>query len=84
MSGNTFKRHADLLLIGEEGKRHDVINKDYSTFMYDHTLHNGRKHFCCYCLQAFNIKEILKCHLNDCFKISVKQKIKMPKSGELC
>ena len=28
--------------------------------MYDHTLHHGRKHFCCYCLQAFSTDEILK------------------------
>ena len=31
--------------------------------MYDHTLHHGRKHFCCYCLQAFSTDEILKLHI---------------------
>ena len=43
------KKHVDLLLIGEEGKRNFI--KDFTTFMYDHTLHLGRKHFCCYCLK---------------------------------
>ena len=50
--------------------------------MYDHTLHRGRKHFCRYFLQAFSTKEILKFHINDCFKINSKQMIKMPKKGE--
>ena len=50
--------------------------------MYDHTLRHGRKHFCRYCLQAFNIEEILKRHIKDCFKINDKKRIIMPKSGE--
>ena len=40
----------DLLLVGKEGKKHNVLIKDFNTFMYDHTLHRGRKHFCRYCL----------------------------------
>ena len=76
------KKHVDLLLIGEEGKRHYVLVKDFNTFMYDHTLHRGRKPFCCYCLQAFSTEELLKCHIKDCFKINGKQKIIMPKKGE--
>ena len=47
--------------------------------MYDHTLRHGRKHFCRYCLQAFNIEEILKRHIKDCFKINDKKRIIMPK-----
>ena len=31
------KKHVDLLLIGDEGKRHYVLIKDFNTFMYDHT-----------------------------------------------
>ena len=27
---------------------------------YDHTLYHGRKHFSCYCLQAFSTEETLK------------------------
>ena len=37
----------DLLLIGEEGKRHYVVIKDFNTFMYNHTVYCGRKQFCC-------------------------------------
>ena len=46
VSKNAVKRHVDLLLIGEESIGHYVLIKDYSTVMYDHTLHLGRKHFC--------------------------------------
>ena len=44
--------------------------------------HRGKKHFCRYCLHAFIIEEILKCHVKDCFRIDNKQTIKMPKKGE--
>ena len=37
--------------------------------MWDHTLHRGKKHFCCYCLQDFNTREILKLHIKDCLKL---------------
>ena len=50
--------------------------------MFDHVLHRGRKHFCCYCLQAFKAEGILKSHIKDCFKINGKQRIIMPKKGE--
>ena len=40
------EKHVDLLMIGEEEKRHYVYVKDFNTFMYDHTLNCGRKHFC--------------------------------------
>ena len=32
------EKRVDLLLIGEEVKRHYVLIKDFSTFRYDHTL----------------------------------------------
>ena len=75
-------KHVDLLLIGEERKRHYVFIKDFNTFIYDHTLHCGRKHFCRYCLQAFSTEEILKSHIKDCFKINGKQRIIIPKNDE--
>ena len=51
MSQKCFEeKHIDLLLIGEENEKHYVHIKDFNTFIYDHTLHRGRKHFCCYCL----------------------------------
>ena len=59
VSKNTFKRHVDLLLIGEEGKRHYVLIKDFNTCMYYHILHRERKQFCHYYLQAFSIAVIL-------------------------
>ena len=50
--------------------------------MYDHTIHRGRKHSCCYCLQVFSTEEMLKRHIKDCFKINGKQRIIMPEKGE--
>ena len=43
--------------------------------MYDQSLHRRGKHFCRYCLHAFITKEMLKCHVKDCFKINGKQTI---------
>ena len=66
------EKHVDLLLIGKEGKRHYALIKDFNTFMYDHILHRGRKHFCrCY-LQSFTTEGILKHHIKDFFKINGK------------
>ena len=70
---NYEEKHVDLLWIGEEGERHYVLIKDFITFMYDNALHRGRKHFCCYCSQAFSTEKILKRHINGCFKINGKQ-----------
>ena len=64
------------MLIGEEGKRHYALIKDFNTFMFDHTLHRGRKHFCRYCLQAFSSEEILKCHIIDCLKLMANKELK--------
>ena len=69
-------------MILEEDKRHYVLIKDLNTFIYDHISHRGRKHVYCYCFQAFSTAEILKSHVNDCFKINAKQMIMMHKKGE--
>ena len=79
---NVVKENIDLLLIAEGEKKHYVFIKDFNTFMYDHTLHRGRKHFCRYCFQAFRTPEKLKYHIKNCFKINGKETIKMPKTGE--
>ena len=50
--------------------------------MSDHTFHSGRKYFCCYSLQAFRTAEKLKNCIKDCFIITGKQTIKMPKNSE--
>ena len=65
------KNMVDLLLIGEEGKSHYVFVKHFITFIYDHTLHHGRKYFCCYCLQAFSTEKILKRILKIDLKLMV-------------
>ena len=49
-----MKKNMLTYLIGKEGKKHYVLIKDFNTFMYDHTLHRGKKHFCLYCLQTFS------------------------------
>ena len=59
-----------------------MFYKGSNTFIYNHTLRCRKKHFCCYCLQDFSTEEILKCDIEDCFKINGKQKIIMPKKGE--
>ena len=38
-------KHAGLLLIGGEGKRHYVFIKDFNTFMDDHTFTSWKKTF---------------------------------------
>ena len=50
--------------------------------MYDHILHHGKKHFCCYCLLAFRTVEKMKFYIKDFFKINGKETIKMRKKGE--
>ena len=77
VSKNIVKKYVYLQLRGEEGKRLYVFIKDLSTFMYDSTLHRGRKSVCRYCLQAFSTKELLKCYNKDWFEINGKWRIKM-------
>ena len=55
--------------------------RDFNTFMYNHTLHRGKKQFCHYFLQAFITAETLKCHIQDYFKINGKQRIEMTAKG---
>ena len=68
-------KHVDFLLIGEDGKRHYVLVKDFSTFMYDHTLYREKKTL----LFTSSKTKLLKSHVNDWFKISGKQLTQMPK-----
>ena len=69
-------------MIGEGEKKHYVLIKDFNAFIYDHTLHRGKKHLCCYCLQSYRTEEKLKCHVKDYFKINSKKTITLPKKGE--
>ena len=57
--------------------------QNFNAFMYNHTLHHGKKkHFCHYCLHVFSPEEILKRHIKKCFKINAKQKIILPKKSK--
>lgn len=47
----------------------------FSSKMYGHRL----KKKCRLCLQAFSTAEIIKSHVNHCFKINGKKIIKIPK-----
>ena len=78
----TYCLLCDLLLTGENGKRHYVLIKDFNTFMYNHTLNHGKKHFSCYFVQTFSTEGILKRHIKNWFKINGKQNIIMLKKGE--
>ena len=49
-------KHIDLLVISEGEKKHYILIKDFNTFMYDQN--RERKHFCRYCLQAFNSRNL--------------------------
>ena len=39
-------KQGDLLLIGKKGKNRYVVIKDFTAFMYDHTLDCRKKHYC--------------------------------------
>ena len=67
---NTFKKQADLLFIGQEGKRHYVLIKNLNRLMYNHAFSRGRKHFCRCFILVFSTSKILKSHVNYCFKIN--------------
>ena len=69
-------------MIEEENKVHYVFIKEFNTFMYNQTLHHGRKHFCRFCLQSFNTAQILERRIDDCFKINGKKMVKMAKNWE--
>ena len=45
-------------MIGKEDKGHYALIEDFNVFIYDHTSHRGKEHFCRYCLQAFSTEEI--------------------------
>ena len=46
LSKNCYKeKHVNLFLTGAEWKRHYFLNKEFNTFMYDHTLLRGKSIF---------------------------------------
>ena len=82
MRNTTVNKHVDLLLIELKDKTQYVLMKYFNTFMYDHVLLRGKRHFCCYYLLAFSPEEIWKSHVSDCFKINGKQIIQMLEESE--
>ena len=77
------KKHVDLLLLGEERKRHYVFIKDFKTFMYDYTLHCVKKHFSQYCLEAFSTEKILKRHIKTALKLMTNKKLQYLKKATM-
>ena len=66
------RNYADLLLIWEEGIRHYVPIEDFNTFIYNHILHR-KKSFLSLLFARFQLEEILKRYIKDCFKINCKK-----------
>lgn len=56
-----------------------VLIEDFSTFMYDYTIHLRRKTFDCYSLEAFRTAGTLKCHIHEGFKINAKIRLRCQK-----
>ena len=51
---------------------------NFNKFMYNQTKHQHRKHFCMYCLQCFNSRDVLNNHKTNCMVINGQQAIKIP------
>ena len=81
VSKEKFNSCLNLLLITEGEVKHYCLIKNFNKFMHSQTKHNGRKHFCMYCLQCLSSKEHLEKHKVDCLQINGKQSIKMPEPG---
>ena len=82
ISKEKYSDHIELLLITKGRNKHYVLIKDFNKFMHNQTKHDGRKHFCMYCLQCFSREDVLTEHTPNCIAINGEQAIKMPKEGE--
>ena len=60
VSENTVRKHVDLLLIGGDSKKHNVIIKDF--YVWSYTTSWKKKTFLM--LQTFTTTEMLKGHDN--------------------
>ena len=69
------EKYIDLLLIGERGK-HNVFFEDSNTFMYNYSLHPGKKPFSRYCLQAYVTEKVLKVKSKIALKLMVNKELK--------
>ena len=82
-SKNTFKGHVDLSLIGEEDKRHYVLIKDFSTFMYDHTLNRGTKYFVVIFYNVLSQKKYWYFMLMIALKLMINKKLRYLKNASM-
>ena len=82
ISDQEFKNCMDLLMVSDEKKSHYVYIKDFNRFMSNKTKCKNKKHFCRYCLQCFNSKNVLTEHKEACLKINGKKTVKL-KSGSI-
>ena len=76
-----FNSCLNLLLITEGEVKHYCLIKDFGKFMHNQTKHNGRKHFCMYCLQCFSSERVLNNHKDTCIQVNGTQAINMPGPG---
>ena len=51
--------------------------------MYDHTLHHGKKYFCCHFLQTFSSEEMLKHYIKHCLRLMVSKGLRCLKKLNL-
>ena len=70
------KKHVDLLLIGDGGKKYSVLINDFNRFMYDNSLHSRKKYFCRYCLHGSIAEEILNVILKISLKLMVNKRLR--------
>ena len=68
----------NLSLITKDENKHYVLIKDFNKFMYNHTKHKERKHFCMFCLQCFSSEKVLTNHKENCIQLNGKQAVQMP------
>ena len=81
ISKEKFDSCLNLLLITKGEVQHYCLIKDFNKFMHNQTNHDGRKHFCMYCLQCLSSKEHLEKHKVVCIEINGEQSIEMPGEG---
>ena len=71
--GNVAKKNILTNYCLEKEKKYYFLIKDFNRFMYHHSLHRGRKHFCRYCLH-FTSEEILSVILKIAVKLMVNKR----------
>lgn len=81
MSKNTFKQHADSLIIKEKLNIFLSNVLILSCMIMYYVIE--KTHSCRNCLQGFSTEEILKSDVNDSFKVNVQQMIQKSKGRKM-